>query len=406
VLPGGENGGAKVLALALIRRLAASQPDTSFVLLTQAAAHEELAALDRDNVRRVMVVGPAASAQRTKLFAFASRALAHSPAFLRRRVAGIGYRVHNLLKRRGSSGLLRELGADLLFCPFTAPTYRDSRIPTVCTIHDLQFRAYPQFFAAEDIVQRERAFLEACRHGEALAAVSEYSRQAAIAAGHLEERRIRTIHERIARASSPDATHAAGVLARLGLHAGRFLLYPANFWKHKNHEMLLAAFAIADRGDLPRDIRLVCTGASGARAQWLVNAARAMELADRIVFPGFVSEDDLTAMASRSAGIVFPSLHEGFGIPVVDGMALGVPVACSNVTSLPEVAGDAALLFDPRRPDDIARALVSLVQDRPLRERLIVAGRKRAAEFCDTDRMAAEYWDMFCAAFAAGPATS
>lgn len=87
-------------------------------------------------------------------------------------------------------------------------------------------------------------------------------------------------------------------------------------------------------------------------------------------------------------------------MPVLDAMALGVPVACANVTALPEVAGDAALLFDPRRPDDIAKAMVSLVTDSGLRERLVDAGKRRAVEFSDPDRMAAEYWDLFCKASA------
>jgi glycosyltransferase involved in cell wall biosynthesis len=392
-----------VFALALVRRLAASQPATSFVLLTQSASHDELAALDGDNVRRVMVVGPAASAQRARLFGLASRALARSPAFARRRAAEIGYRVHKVLKRGGSS-VLRKLDADLLFCPFTAPTYRDPRIPTVCTIYDVQFRVYPQFFAPEDVVQRERAFLDACAGATGLAAISDYSRESAIAAGHLEPRRIRTICLRLGCAQMRDETRITDILGRLGLQPGRFLLYPANFWKHKNHEMLLAAFGVASRMGLPTDVKLVCTGASITRAHWLAHSARALQLEERVVFPGFLAEDDFNAMASRSAGLVFPSLYEGFGLPVVDAMALGVPVACSNVTALPEVAGGAALLFDPRIPDDIASAMVSLMQDRPLRERLIDAGKKRALEFCDGDRMAAEYWDLFCAALSERPA--
>jgi glycosyltransferase involved in cell wall biosynthesis len=397
VLPGGENGGAKVFALTLIRRLAVAERGTSFVLLTQAASHEELAALDGENVRRVMVIGPAASANRARLFRVASRALSHSPAFVRRRAAAVGYRVHKALKR-GGAGVVEALGADLLFCPFTAPTYRSPRIPTVCTIYDVQFRDYPQFFTPEDLVQRERAFLEACAGATALAAISDYSRESAIAAGPLDPRRIRTIHLRLAHASSPSP--AADVLARLGLLSGRFLLYPANFWKHKNHEMLLTAFAIAARDGLPGDVKLVCTGAPSARMQWLADAARAMGLGDRAVFPGFLDENDFNATAARSAGLIFPSLYEGFGMPVLDAMALGVPVACANVTALPEVAGDAALLFDPRRPDDIAKAMVSLVTDSGLRERLVDAGKRRAVEFSDPDRMAAEYWDLFCKASA------
>src|SRR6185369_8081596 len=290
-------------------------------------------------------------------------------AFVRRRAAQLGYNMHKALKRRGS-GLLEKLDADLLFCPFTAPTYREARTPTVCTIYDVQFRDYPQFFTPEDVVQRERAFLEACAGATALAAISDYSRESAIAAGHLDPQRIRTIYLRLAHASPPDEARAAKVRARLRLQPGRFLLYPANFWKHKNHEMLFTAFAIATRNGLPGDVKLACTGAPSPRAPWLEQAARAMGLGERVVLPGFLDDADFTAMASRSAGLVFPSLYEGFGMPVLDAMAQGVPVACSNVAALPEIAGGAALLFDPRQPDDIGKAMVSLVTDSQLRERL------------------------------------
>src|SRR5262249_26509 len=144
-------------------------------------------------------------------------------------------------------------------------------------------------------------------------------------------------------------------LKRLGLAPQRYVLYPANFWKHKNHEMLFTAFgmACADAG-LDKDIKLVCTGAPGARQQWLIEAARAMNLQDRILFPGFLPTAELARLLANCRGVVFPSLYEGFGLPVIEAMAASVPVACSNTTSLPEVAADATILFDPRVPADIA----------------------------------------------------
>jgi hypothetical protein len=93
--------------------------------------------------------------------------------------------------------------------------------------------------------------------------------------------------------------------------------------------------------------------------------------------------------------VVFPSLYEGFGLPIIEAMAAGVPVACSNTTSLPEVGGDAAILFDPRVPTQIAQAMISLVENEALRAQLIQAGLLRAEEFSDAGRMAREYWDLF-----------
>src|SRR4051812_49323535 len=121
LLPGGENGGAKVLTLELVRNLAAMNPDTQFVLLTQAASNDELAALERANVKRLCVVGAATSAVRTKTFTWAAAVLARLPNALRARAARVGYRLHQLLKRGRPRSFLRDLHVELLFCPFTAP---------------------------------------------------------------------------------------------------------------------------------------------------------------------------------------------------------------------------------------------------------------------------------------------
>jgi glycosyltransferase involved in cell wall biosynthesis len=396
VLPGGENGGAKIFVLELLNRLADMAPQTQFVLLTQAASHEELAALDRPNMRRLMVIGPVVTiTSRQRIMGLASRILRHFPGRLRNLIRRYGYKLMARLKRKSSSSLLRGMDVDLLFCPFTAPTYFEPGIPAVSTIYDLQYKTYPEFFAAEDVAQRERTFIEACRRATALSAISDYSRDSAIAYGNLDPERIRTIHLRMAQRITPVSGHDDGLLTRLGLCPERYLIYPANFWKHKNHEMLITAFGIACHGQLPADFKLVCTGAPGARQEWLINAARAMNMGDRVLFPGYLPNAELAALMANCTGVVFPSLYEGFGLPVIEAMAAGVPVACSNMTSLPEVAADAAILFDPRVPTQIAQAMISLAVNEALRAQLIQAGLQRAAEFSNTERMAREYWGLF-----------
>lgn len=396
VLPGGENGGAKIFVLELLHRLAEIAPRTQFVLLTQASSHEELAVLDRINMRRLIVVGPAtAKSLRPRLMRLASRFLPHLPVRLRSIVNRLGYKLNAALKRAGTRSLLRDMGADLLFCPFTAPTYFEPGIPTVCTIYDLQYKTYPEFFSAEDVAHRERTFIEACRRATALTAISDYSRDSAITHGDLDPTRIRTIHIRMAQRFVPSAKNNMDILYRLGLSPQQYLVYPANFWKHKNHEMLLTAFSIACQGGLAANIRLVCTGAPGSRQDWLMSAASSMNLGERVIFPGYLPNMELATIMTNCSGVVFPSLYEGFGLPVIEAMAAGVPVACSNTTSLPEVAVDAAILFDPRVPTQIAQAMISLVENDALRASLIQAGLMRAAEFSDTERMAREYWELF-----------
>jgi glycosyltransferase involved in cell wall biosynthesis len=396
VLPGGENGGAKVFVVELLRLLAELTPQTNFILLTQASAHEELAVLDRNNMRRLMVLdsGPAHAPP-----SFAKRVIArvmvNLPARARSLVGRMFHTLRGSMKRSGSKSLLRNLKADLLFCPFTAPTYYDAGVKTVSIIYDLQHKTYPQFFAPEYVAQRDRTFIDAARRATILVAISDYSRDTAIAAGGLDPNQIKTIHLHISQHSLSTASRDDAVLLRLSLVPKHYVVYPANFWKHKNHEMLLTAFGIAMQNGLANEVRLVCTGAPSERQRWLKHAADEMGLGDQIVFAGYLTTAELLSLVTNSSGVVFPSLYEGFGLPVIEAMASGVPVACSNSTSLPEVAGGAAILFDPRNPESLAKAIISLVSDKDLTASLVEAGTARAAMFSNSKLMAEQFWDVF-----------
>jgi glycosyltransferase involved in cell wall biosynthesis len=396
VLPGGENGGAKIFVLQLLEELAEKATATQFILLTQFASHEELAFLDKPNMHRRMVIGEQ-SMPADKLFfkALATKIISHLPGRLSRVVARFGYRLLNTIKRKRTQNLLNELRADLLFCPFTAPTYYEAGIPTVCTIYDLQYKSYPEFFSVVDIANRDQTFKEACLRATKLVAISDYSRDSAIEHGRLDAERISTIYLQMAQRISQDNKSSTTIISRFDLIPSQYLMYPANFWKHKNHQMLLTAFGIACHSGLSPEIKLLCTGAPGPRQVLLKHAAQVMGLGDRVVFPGYVSNVEMSALMNNSAAVVFPSLYEGFGLPVIEAMAAGVPVACSATTSIPEVAAGAAVMFDPRIPSQIAQAMVTLVSDLDLRRKCIEAGYKRAAEFSDSNRMTNEYWSIF-----------
>jgi glycosyltransferase involved in cell wall biosynthesis len=400
VLPGGENGGAKIFVLELVRLLAIKHPEVNFLLLTHCRSHTELATLDRNNVERLPVLGnEAMGTVRTRLQGIANRLLPYLPLKIRKIAGMVGREMNTAFKRSFSSGLLSDRNISLLFCPFTATTYFEPGIPTVCTIYDLQYKTYPQFFSTLDVLNRDRTFLEACQRASALAAISDYSRESAVVHGKIDPSRIRTIQLRMAQRMTSHDGDDQSVLGRLTLKAQRYFIYAANFWKHKNHEMLLTAFGMACNHGLPPDIKLVCTGSPGERQDWLLKAVSAMNLSERVIFPGYIPNEELNVLLKNSAALIFPSLYEGFGLPVIEAMSAGVPVACSNTTSLPEVAADAAILFDPRVPGDISKAMLSLAADRELRANLVEAGHRRASAFSDSDRMADEYWNMFSYAF-------
>ncbi|HEX2526396.1 MAG TPA: glycosyltransferase family 1 protein [Geminicoccus sp.] len=398
ILPGGENGGAKIFAIELVKALAQLAPDTQFVLLTQRAAFDELAALEGPNVRRLLVPGVGVLQREQSigrlLYGLRAAVFRRAPkklAFLMSRIAA------RLIKRTLIRSPVADSKADLLFCPFTAPTLYEPGVPTVTTIHDVQYMVYPQFFAAEDAANRDLAIKNAFRFSAAIATISDHARATVLAHNPPDPERVRTIHHRMARRleNSWSNEDLADVLTKLGLERGQYLIYPANFWRHKNHEMLLTAFAMACHQGLPDQIRLVCTGAPGERRDHLMRLAARMQLSQKVSFPGHLAEAEFAALVSGARGLVFPSLFEGFGLPVVEAMALGVPVACSDVTSLPEIASGAALMFDPRMPGDVAAAIMRLATDDAAREAWASEGRRRAEQFSDVGVMAREYWDLF-----------
>ena len=154
-----------------------------------------------------------------------------------------------------------------------------------------------------------------------------------------------------------------------------YLLYVGNHKPHKNLPRLLQAFAEAK---IDPEIRLILTGQPDAN---LTEIIRKNKIQERIVFCGALSETQLAEYYRGASGVLFPSLYEGFGLPVAEAMACGIPTLTSNVTSLPEVAGDAALLIDPYEVDAIAHGIEQIANDAILRQQLIRNGLERVKLF-------------------------
>jgi len=395
LLPGGENGGAKPLAIELVRRLAAgpasAPPGCELLLLTSAKSHQELAVLDAPNVRRVCVSASQNAPTLSHKRALQVRALLAKllPERVVRKIAD--WYIGAAAAPPPASPLLRQLGADLLFCPFTGAFFYDPSIPLVTLVHDLQFLSYPEFFDPAGRAERDRHFRQACRGASRVICVSEFTRASVLEHTGLPAERV------IAIPSAPQQRLDAGSrgVSTRQAEACATLLYPANFWRHKNHELLLTAFGIYRANRPQSDLKLVLTGAPSPRRDELMEAVRRMGLAEWVVFAGYLPDAEFAVLLASSTAMIFPSLFEGFGMPVLEAMAAGVPVACGNLTSLPEVAGEAALLFDPRRPLEIAAAIERLDTEPALRADLIERGRRHAAAFLDPDAWAVRYWSVF-----------
>ena len=246
--------------------------------------------------------------------------------------------------------------ADVVHYPLTVPVPPADK-PTVLTLLDVQHLDLPELFPRGERLFRRLAYDRAARDADRVVVISEWVKNRVVARLGLDPERVHAIHlgvdhERF----SPDA----------GVPHEPFLLYPARPWPHKNHARLFEAFARV-REERPH-LTLVLTGVGHD----------ADALPEGIETRGGVSTDELVSLYRRASALVFPSLYEGFGLPPVEAMACGCPVAASDAGSLPEVVGDAAVLFDPREPESIA-AGISATLDRgdELRRR----GLARAAGF-------------------------
>lgn len=417
--PGGENGGAKTLTWQLLTDFKALAPDFDFLLLTAEWNHDELAAFDGPGFSRLCILNGRGGMARIQLSAsIEPRFRAVSSPFSQRRadlLQSIRRRmplslINRLrpavqwLKRkqsqynRPSSPLLNTginltgQGIDLLFCPFTAVPYVEPGIPVVSFIHDLQHCVYPQFFDAAEIAGRESTYEAAARRADCFICNSEYTRQTLLA----QFDNIRAEQTAVI----PIAVH--GRLEKLGWPVSNrptqlphpYLFYPANYWPHKNHRMLLTAYNALRHQRPHLNLDLVFTGAPSQEAERLQTAATQMNLADHVHFLGFLSDEALAAVYQHCQAVIYPSLYEGFGIPLLEAFTFNKPVLCSHVTSLPEVAGDAALYFNPRKPAEIMHAIETLLDDSALEERLTAEGRKRLAHY-DQARMVQQYKRCF-----------
>jgi alpha-1,3-rhamnosyl/mannosyltransferase len=248
-----------------------------------------------------------------------------------------------------------------------------SRMRLSATVHDLTGFMMPELHPRANLVA-ERGFAELARRADGLIAVSECTRQDAVRVLGIAPRKIRTIHSGVADAFfDPPAALVNGVRARYGLQRP-FVLFVGTIEPRKNIDLLLDAFE-----SLPQSVRdhweLVVAGPVGWAGDGTVARLQYVR------YLGYVPEPDLAPLTAAADVFVYPSLYEGFGFPVAQAMAAGVAVITSNLSSLPEVAGNAALLVDPRSQSELRAALLRLLGSADLRRALGLAGRERAREF-------------------------
>lgn len=304
-------------------------------------------------------------------------ALAKSPR-LRRPVL-------NLLWHQGAlPALAAKRGYDVLFLPAG-----NRRLPLACpcpsvgTVHDFSSIHVADKYDAARMFYIKKVLPFLIRRLTLVLTVSQASKDDIVRFGCVPEERVIVTplaadanRFKPADKSNPDK----GLAGLLGFE-GPYLLYISRI-EHpgKNHVRLIEAFEIFKKATgLPH--RLVLAGADRERADQVHSRAAASPVSDSIVFTGFLNDAHIPLLYGGADLFVFPSLYEGFGLPLLEAMSSGTPTACSNLSSLPEVAGEAAVLFDPYDPQDIGRAIEDVVSNHERASALAAAGLARAAQF-------------------------
>jgi glycosyltransferase involved in cell wall biosynthesis len=312
-------------------------------------------------------------------------------AFVNREAAGVDFGVESVVvpvrarnrvewvrgEQQHLPRMVDRAGCDVLHSlASTAPLYGRARRLT--TIHDLNYKLVPEtHFGVRGLGMRVLVPAAARRSHriivDATSTKHDLVEHLGTPAGKID------VVPLAASAPRGDAAvPEAALRAKLGLGTRSVVLSASAKRPHKNIARLLEALA---RVPLDRRPVLVVPGYPTPYEAELRTLAAALALHDDVVFPEWVDVAELEGLYALATCVVFPSLYEGFGLPVLEAMVRGVPVACSARSSLPEVAGDAALLFDPEDVAAIASAMERLLSDRPLAERLARAGRERAATF-------------------------
>jgi glycosyltransferase involved in cell wall biosynthesis len=301
-----------------------------------------------------------------------SRAIARG---LLERFPGVGTR----FAVRPSDGTAERAGAEVVHFPIQTAFTTD--IPSIYQPHDLQHLHLPELFSDWERSRREAIYRAHCERAELVVAMTSWGRRDFIESYGLPPEKVTVVpggsvlHEYPA----PTPADLDQLRSRLSL-PDSFLLYPAQTWPHKNHARLLESLARV-RDETGTVIPLVCPGRQTRDYRRIRELIARLDLAETTSFPGFVSSLELRGLYELGTALVFPSRFEGWGLPVCEAFDAGLPVASSTATGLPDVVGDAGLLFDPDDVSEMAKQVHRLWTDADLRADLTARGKRRSEEF-------------------------
>jgi glycosyltransferase involved in cell wall biosynthesis len=265
---------------------------------------------------------------------------------------------------------------DVLHCPGPMIPVRTS-LPLVVTVHDVLAWRSPELFSRSGAAQQRLLVSRAAKRADRIVVASEFTRRELVDLVGVSPERITAVPLGVDRRFQPIESEPMQLAHRFGIPPVPFVLWVGTPEPRKNLSTLLRAFGLVRRR-APETL-LVVVGMDRVADQALERELKRLD--NSILRPGFVTDDDLVALYSATACLVFPSLNEGFGLPPLEAMACGAPVVASNRSSIPEVVGDAGILVDATDPDDIADGIERILLSEETAAHLRARGIERAKQF-------------------------
>jgi len=263
---------------------------------------------------------------------------------------------------------VRPSNFDILHFPLQAVRYQLKGVTTVVSIMDILHELHPDFFSAEELYARRVAYPEATRRADRIIAISNYTAKSLTHYYKVPSKKIDVVYLAVAH--------------RVKSHRSidkKYLYYPAATWAHKNHIRLIQAFAKFHHRHPEYQLHLSGARKNGFEA--IQDSISLLGLKDSVTHHGYVSEAEQTKIFDEASAVVFPSLFEGFGIPVLEALERGKPVACSDLEVLREVCGPAVTYFDPESVNAIARAMSAIISNPIQSAQAIEATQKNLLEY-------------------------
>jgi len=248
------------------------------------------------------------------------------------------------------------------------------RSPVLLTIHDLQYLEFPQYFHPARLAYLRRVMPRSARRAELIAVPSVFVKESVIAAYGIDAERVVVVPHGVESALGAQATEANILRSKYELGSGPIVVLPAVTHPHKGHQFICD---VMQQGWAEQDLTLVLIGGAGLAEADLLRRIKDSPLSKHIVKLGRVPAADRDGLIAMAEALVFPSEYEGFGAPVIEAMALGTPVVCSDRASLPEVVGNAGLVL----PLNVDLWTTAIAEVRSRRAELCELGHRRQAEF-------------------------